>query len=139
MFSLSVSHLVLTLQVRDPQAKVHASTKDSSSVLVTNNLSSITALPAPAPKSCGGCTIYEGLFEFLWYSEVYTHTAATVVKFVNNSTNVTRTSTIYGTDFVLPESAGYAANLVPGRVITTEIGDMNHTLYGISFGLFNKI
>lgn len=61
------------------------------------------------------------------------------MKIVNKATNVTRTSTIRGSDFVLPASAAYAAHQVPGVVITTELAGINYTLYGIPFKLTGRI
>lgn len=82
-----------------------------------------------ATASCGGCSINVGVFELDWYQQVYTHVAATVVKFVNNATNVTVTSTIQNDNFTLPQSAaGNAARIVTDSVITTTIGGTLYTL-----------
>lgn len=82
-----------------------------------------------ATTSCGGCNIDVGFFELDWYQQVFTHVAATVVKFVNNATNVTVTSTIQKDNFTLPESAAYAiAGIVTDSVITTNIGGTLYTL-----------
>jgi hypothetical protein len=69
-----------------------------------------------------------GMYQYNWHSEAYTHVAARVVKFVNNATNVTRTSTILGTDFVLPTALSNV-ELVSDLVITTELNGVNYTLY----------
>ena len=90
------------------------------------------ALPS-ATRACGGCSIAEHHFQFDWYSEVFTHTAATIVKIVNNSTNVTRTSTIRASSFVIPSQARYAAIPVSELVVTTDIGGVDYTLYAIPF------
>jgi hypothetical protein len=97
-------------------------------VIATNNFSSITTLPASSTQ-CSGCNVDVGNFQFNWYSEIFTHTAATIVKFVNNATNVTRTSTIRASDFVLPSAARYAAYSVSDLVITTDMGGVIYTLY----------
>lgn len=79
--------------------------------------------------SCGGCSIHIAKFELDWYQEVYTHVAATVVKFVNNDTNVTTTSTVQGGSFTLPRSArGDLALAVFDSVLTTNIGGTLYTL-----------
>ncbi len=69
-----------------------------------------------------------GHYNFDWHSEAYTHVAARVVKFVNNATNVTRTSTILGSDFVLPTPLANV-DMVSDLVITTELNGVNYTLY----------
>jgi hypothetical protein len=53
------------------------------------------------------------------------------VKFVNNATNVTRTSTIHVSDFVLPSTAAkyFSAVVVSELVITTEMGGIEYKLY----------
>ena len=81
-----------------------------------------------AEASCGGCSINVFRFDLQWYKETYTHVAATVLKFVNNATNITTTSTIQGTTFKLPRSANYAAQIVSDSVITTNIGGTVYTL-----------
>lgn len=78
--------------------------------------------------SCGACSIYVHNFDYQWYHQAYTHVAATVVKFVNNATNVTKTSTIQGGSFDLPPSAAYAAMIVSDSVITTNIDGISYTL-----------
>lgn len=81
-----------------------------------------------AKASCGGCNIDIHDFEFQWNDQAYTHVAATVVKFVNNATNVTATSTIQGSNFTLPPSAAAGAFIVSDSVITTNIGGTLYTL-----------
>lgn len=83
---------------------------------------------AESSRSCGGCEIDINVFEFQWYSQAYTHVAATIAKFVNNATNVTVTSTIQGSSFELPLSAGGNAQIVPNSVITKIIGGVAYTL-----------
>lgn len=78
--------------------------------------------------SCGACSFNIENFEFMWYHQAYTHVAATVVKFVNNATNVTKTSTIQGGSFELPSSAAGDAMIVSDSVITTNIGGISYTL-----------
>lgn len=80
------------------------------------------------PKSCGRCNIDVHNFEYQWYDKAYTHVAATVVKFVNNVTNVTSTSTIQGDVFTIPASAAGDALTVSDSVITTIIGGTLYTL-----------
>lgn len=62
-----------------------------------------------------------------------------MVKFVNNSTNVTRTSTIHASDFVLPEKARIAAIQVSETVIKTDIGGVDYTLYEVPIELVDRI
>lgn len=78
--------------------------------------------------SCGACSIDVHNFDYQWHDQAYTHVAATVVKLVNNATNVTKTSTIQGGSFKLPPSAAYAAMIVSDSVITTSIGGISYTL-----------
>lgn len=71
------------------------------------------------------------IFEYDWFHEAYTHVAATVVKFVNNATNATITSTIQGSSFTLPYSAAYAAYaaiIVSDSVIKTTMDGVVYTL-----------
>ena len=68
------------------------------------------------------------VFEYDWFHQAYTHVAATVVKFVNNATNATITSTIQGSSFTLPYSAAYAAIIVSDSVITTAMDEEVYTL-----------
>ncbi len=100
-------------------------------MIETNNLSAIHTLP-PTSNPCVGCLIVETYFQFMW-EDVYTHTAATIVKIVNNATNVTRTSTVYGTEIDLPVTTEIGAVPVSGLVITTNIGAIDYTLYAFSF------
>lgn len=79
-------------------------------------------------RSCRGCNIDIHDFEYTWYDQAYTHVAETIVKYVNNATNATITSTIRGSSFTLPHSAAYAAQIVPNSVITTVIGGVEYTL-----------
>lgn len=82
-----------------------------------------------ATKPCGGCNVHFQQFDLQWYSEAYTHVAATVLKFVNNATNITTTSTIQGSTFKLPESIDYdLPEIVSNSVITTNIGGTVYTL-----------
>lgn len=67
-------------------------------------------------------------FEFEWHSEEFTYTAATIVKIVNNSSNVTRTSIVQAERFSLPSSVNYAAQIVSGSIITTTMGDTEYVL-----------
>ncbi len=101
-------------------------------MIETNNLSAIHTLPSTA-NSCVGCLVEETHFEFLFWDDVYTHIAATIVKTVNNATNVTRTSTVYGTDFDLPLTNEIDAVTVPSLVITTNIAAIDYTLYAFLF------
>lgn len=68
------------------------------------------------------------IFEYDWFHEAYTHVAATVVKFVNNATNATITSTIQGSSFTLPYSAANAAIIVSDSVIKTTMDGVVYTL-----------
>lgn len=70
---------------------------------------------------------------------MFTHIAATVVKFVNNATNVTRTTTIRASDFVLPISAAYAAFQVSDVVLTTEMAGINYTLFVLPSTLLDRV
>lgn len=79
-------------------------------------------------RSCRGCEIHIHDFEYTWYDQAYTHVDATVVKYVNNATNATITSTMRGSRFTLPLSAAPAAYIVPDSVITTVIGGVAYTL-----------
>lgn len=89
-------------------------------VTAVNNLSSI---------ACNGCHADVYQFELLWHSAILTHTAATVILIVNNSSNITKTSTIEASSFVLPESAaGDGAVVVPSSIYTTTIGGTEYTL-----------
>ncbi|MCJ1466315.1 hypothetical protein MMC07_004934 [Pseudocyphellaria aurata] len=82
-----------------------------------------------ATTSCGGCNIDVHNFGFEWHDQAYTHVAATIVKFVNNATNVTITSTVQGDVYTLPAGAvAGAALVVSDSVITTVIGGTLYTL-----------
>ena len=86
----------------------------------TKNLSS---------TACDGCTasIYE--FGILWHTSLYTHTAATVVLLVNNASNVTQTSTIQASGFVIPASLNYNfPQAVPYSIFTTTLGGTEYAL-----------
>ena len=93
----------------------------------------ISTLNITKSAECHGCDIDVHNFDLQWYPQVYTHVAATIVKFVNNATNVTKTSTISGRNFTLPSSAaGDDASVVFDSVITTHIGGTLYTLWELS-------
>ncbi len=97
-------------------------------MIVTNNWSS----PLTA---CNDCSIHEGYIFLDWSKSTFTHTAATIVKLVNNATNVTRTSTIQAAEYVLPSTVPRLGHMYPvsGLTLTTQLGGINYTLYANSF------
>jgi hypothetical protein len=101
-------------------------------VIVTNNWSS--SFPA-----CTGCFIHEGYIFLDWADSIFTHTAATIVKLVNNASNVTRTSTIREAEFVLPSTVPRLEDMYPvsDLTLTTQLGGVNYTLYEISLTQLN--
>jgi hypothetical protein len=68
-------------------------------------------------------------FEYQWYTELLTHTAATVVFAIDNSTNITKTSTIQAGTLVIPDSLNVdLASTVSGPLATTTLGGIAYTL-----------
>ncbi len=68
-------------------------------------------------------------FEYQWYTELLTYTAATVVFAIDNSTNITKTSTIQAGTLVIPDSLNYGlASTVSDSLATTTLGGIAYTL-----------
>lgn len=90
----------------------------------------ITSRPSlqRSTKTCGRCSLDMADFEYSWYTELLTYTAATVVIAVDNSTTVTKSSTIQAARFVIPESLGYAVSTVRDSLVTRVLGGIAYTL-----------
>ena len=92
------------------------------------NITSAPSLPVPT-ASCGNCTVLAHLFEFSWISEILTFPPHTIVYIVDNSTNVTQTSTIQtNATWMIPTSLGAWQSMVHDSVITTTLGGITYTL-----------
>ena len=63
-----------------------------------------------------------------WDPKIYYYTAATVVVLADNVTNVTHTSIIQGSPFVLPSYTGGIAHPVDGSVLSTEFAGTEYSL-----------
>lgn len=79
-------------------------------------------------ETCSRWSLDIAHFEYSWYTELLTYTAATVVIAVDNSTNVTKSSTIQAATFVIPKSLEYAVSTVPHSLVTRVLGGIPYTL-----------
>ena len=63
-----------------------------------------------------------------WDPRIFYHTAATVVILSDNTTNVTRISTIPGSSFAFPTSISGIVRPVDGSVISTDFAGTEYSL-----------
>ena len=93
-----------------------------------NNGTAVRVIQA-STTSCGGCQMHEAAFEFNWYTEILTHTAATVIFAIDNSTNITKTKAIEAGTLPIPYSLGFnLRSTISGSLFSTIVGGITYTL-----------